>query len=82
MDFGNGKTAKLQSLKEAEGLSGKSLEEAFFFVFVCKGSKSAYKQIEEFIKGRTTARLIFQRLSKNYLSVSEMRLRPLTKGVQ
>ncbi|MEM3579541.1 MAG: hypothetical protein QXL54_04905 [Candidatus Bathyarchaeia archaeon] len=52
-------------------------EEIFYFVFVCKGSRAAYKQVEEFIRAKTAARLIFQRISKNYLSVSEVTLRPL-----
>jgi hypothetical protein len=72
----NGKTVKPQNL-EAEGLTDLSPEETFFFVFVCRGPKSAYKRIEEFVKGKTEARVVFQRISKNYLVVSELQTRPL-----
>jgi len=70
-------SAKPQNLESAEGLADNGPEETFFFVFVCKGPKSAYKTVEEYIKGRTTARVVFQRISKNYLVVSELHTRPL-----
>jgi hypothetical protein len=68
-------SAKPQNLETAEGLADNGPEETFFFVFVCKGPKSAYKTVEEYIKGRTTARVIFQRISKNYMVVSELQTR-------
>jgi len=73
----NGKNVKPQKVERAEGLTVSSPEETFFFVFICRGPKSAYKQIEEFVKGKTEARVVFQRISKNYLVVSELQTRPL-----
>ena len=73
----NEKTVRPQNLERAEGLADNGPEESFFFVFVCRGSKSAYKKIEEFVKGKTEARVVFQRISKNYLVVSELQTRPL-----
>ncbi|MEM3579589.1 MAG: hypothetical protein QXL54_05150 [Candidatus Bathyarchaeia archaeon] len=69
------KSVELQSGKEAAGLTDKSPEPLFYFVFVCRGSRAAYRQIEEFLKAKTTARVIFQRISRNYLSVSEVQLK-------
>jgi hypothetical protein len=71
----NEKTVKPQN-REAEGLTGNG-PETFFFVFICRGPKSAVKQIEEFVKGKTEARVIFQRITKNYLVVSELQTRPV-----
>ena len=73
----NEKPVKPQNLKRAEGLTDSSPQETFFFVFVCRGPKSAYKQIEDFIKGKTTARVVFQRISRNYLAISEIQAKPL-----
>ena len=73
----NEKAVKPQKVEGAEGLTDSSPEETFFFVFVCRGSKSAYKRIEEFVKGKTEARVVFQRISKNYLVISELQTRAL-----
>ena len=76
MDFETEKPVKPQN-GLAAGLTDEGPEGSFYFVFVCRGSRAAYKQIEGYIRAKTTARLIFQRISKNYLSVSEVTLRPL-----
>jgi len=77
MDFETEKPVKPQN-GLAAGLTDEGPEESvFYFVFVCRGSRAAYKQIEEYIRVKTAARLIFQRISKNYLSVSEVTLRRL-----
>jgi len=73
----NEKPVKPQKVEGAEGLTDSSPEEVFFFVFVCRGQKSAYKQIEEFIKGKTSARVVFQRISRNYMVISELKTKPL-----
>lgn len=75
-NFGIEKAVKPQ-LENAAGLTDESPEESFYFVFVCKGNRAAYKQIEDFIKARTTARAIFQQLSKNHLSVLEVQMKPV-----
>ncbi|MEM2888944.1 MAG: hypothetical protein QXR42_05635 [Candidatus Bathyarchaeia archaeon] len=64
----------------AAGLTVESPEENFYFVFVCKGSKAAYKQVEEFIKGRTPSRVVFQKISRNYMAVSEVHFKPISGG--
>jgi len=66
----NKKAAGVDSAAATPSVKG---PEDFFFVFICRGSKAAFKQIEEYIKRKTTARLIFQRFSRNYLSVSEIK---------
>ena len=71
----NEKTVKPQN-REAEGLAANG-PETFFFVFICRGPKSAFKQIEGYVKGKTQARVIFQRITKNYLVVSELQTRPV-----
>jgi len=72
----NEKTVKPQKVERAEGLAGNG-PETFFFVFICRGPKSAFKQVEDFVKGKTEARVIFQRITKNYLVVSELQTKPV-----
>ena len=78
MKHGEMETPVKPQIGQAAGLTVEGPEESvFYFVFVCRGSRAAYKQIEEYIRVKTAARLIFQRISKNYLSVSEVTLRRL-----
>lgn len=65
---------KVKTDEAVSAASASSFEgpEEYFFCFVRRGPKAAYRKIEEYIRGKTSARLIFQRVSKRYLAVSDL----------